>query len=123
MRKFVLPALLLVFGLAIFTGCGDRPVPVTADNPLIGTWDWPGLPGFYVFNADGTGNRGNGMDHFDWWTDGNLLAMNMTSGVTRDTRGVINNERWDFTLTDNGNTLRIDSRQERGMNFTYTRAN
>ncbi|MCL2855768.1 MAG: hypothetical protein FWE21_09165 [Defluviitaleaceae bacterium] len=122
MRKFVLPVIMLVFGLALLTGCGDRPVPVTADNPLIGTWDFPGIPGFYVFNADGTGNRGLGLDFFDWWTDGDLLAMNMTSGYAHSGR-YINNERWTFTLSDNDNTLRINSRQDRNLSFTYTRAN
>lgn len=135
MRKFVLPVLMLVLGLFVFAACGsDSPQDVADDNPLIGTWTWPLMPEWrYVFNADGTGNRGVPgilLEQFDWWTVGNdHLRLNLTGGYEAALEEVLAagydylelEESWTFTIS--GNNLTIESRQIPGAVLTYTRAN
>ncbi|MCL2620668.1 MAG: hypothetical protein FWD97_07025 [Defluviitaleaceae bacterium] len=118
MKKIILPALLLVFGLVLFAGCGNRDGDA---SPLVGSWDWEDtLIGYYVFNADGTGIR-HSVNHFEWHTDGDLLTLNFVSGPLFDSH-FTNNELWTWVMTDN-NTLTITSRHMEGFTWTYTRGN
>jgi len=135
MKKFILPSLLLVLGLFIFTACGgDRPQSVDESNPLIGEWEWNLYDGLFMeFNADGTGSRNwweGDPQTFDWWTVGDdLLRVNITGGYEEAeaalaTEGYLLNldEHWTFSFIGN-DVLIIESRQVAGEIWTYHRVN
>jgi len=102
MKKFVLPAIILVATLALLAACGR-------DSNLHGSWEWE-LDSTYVytFNSNGTGTRGGaafGIDNFRWSTPGNgVLRLNFTSGPMFNSAFP---NRQDFTYSISGNTLTI----------------
>ena len=115
MKKFILPALLLILGLFVFAGCGSD----QADSPLVGEWVWEfDSEWIYVFRADGTGTRGGGefqpeLENFTWSerSRGTVVRMDMTSGP-------LANERHEWTFTISGNVLTMESTIE---TFRYIR--
>jgi hypothetical protein len=110
--------LLLVLATAVFTSCGGGGVQ---DENLVGIWRWDEYGGFtYIFHADGTGVRGfNSQVHgvevetFRWNARDGRLNINRDDAP----RNEIRNERWDYTIENY--TLTINSRQERGMTYSY----
>ena len=134
MKKFVLPFLLAVLGLMVLTGCnnddnnGGGSGTTASTSNIVGVWDWTDpdsgmtVIGYYGFDANGTGVAGfeGIVSYFNWRTSGNNLYITHTSGFTFDLVGGFT-EEWTYTLTNNNNTLRIDSRQEAGVTWTYTR--
>ena len=119
MRKalYFLLIVLLVGGMMSLTGCiggnGEQ------DEALVGQWVWDGDSTYvYDFNSDGTGQRGGGhfgVETFTWSTSGDELRINRDQAA----RDEIRNERWNYTIS--GDVLTIESRQEAGMIFSYTR--
>ena len=115
---FLLIAAMLVVGAFVLAGCGSGE---TENSPVVGTWGWDQFTDWqYVFNPDGTGHRGQGFGadfwEFTWETRGSQLRINLIGNVPS---GHIRNERWDFTV--DGNVLTIESRQERGLTYSYIR--
>jgi hypothetical protein len=112
-------ALAAFMGVA-FAGCGGG--ADVSEHALVGTWAWNTNAGFtYVFNADGTGVRGGaGMPRqgFSWSipSDGRLNIDIDRADVVQGTRRA---ERWDYSITNN--VVTIESRQESGVRFSYTR--
>ena len=90
-------------------------------SPLVGTWTWDVYSGYrYVFNSDGTGNRGifgEYLMEFTWSAEGNQLNIDIVGYLPANT---IRNERWYFVIV--GNVLTIESAQIEDMVFNYNRA-
>ncbi|MCL2446930.1 MAG: DUF5640 domain-containing protein [Oscillospiraceae bacterium] len=111
-------AMAAFMGIA-FAGCGSADV---SDHALVGTWTWNTNAAFtYVFNADGTGVRGGaGMPRqgFSWSIPGNG-RLNIDIDRADVVQGTRRAERWDYSIA--GNVVTIESRQESGVRFSYTR--
>ena len=92
--------------LIVFTGCAARTLYV--DPALVGTWHWTNSVGWtYVFNEDGTGQRGETViHHFTWGTDAGVLVLDHGAGYVND----------EFIFSLSGNILQLGG--EFGM-FTY----
>ncbi|MCL2752652.1 MAG: DUF5640 domain-containing protein [Defluviitaleaceae bacterium] len=126
MKKFLLPALVLVLGLFVLAACGGSNNDTQGqDSRLVGMWsfEFEGMvsPDAYDFRADGTGFRWPGtdaQDTFDWHTDGNNLYINITSGFIL-TIGGVDVEEWTFSIS--GNTLTLTSRQVPGHVEVFVR--
>ena len=115
MNKQLLGTLALVLTLTL-TSCGAGG---TQSPELFGTWAWNENELYHTtFNADGTGTRGlpDEIESFRW---SNPEPGRLT--ITRDRLidAYIRVEQWNYTIT--GNTFTIDSRQEAGTRFVYTR--
>jgi len=122
--KMVVCLAIIMSLFALLIGCDlfvDRGTPGTGEviPELVGTWEWPTYPDWrYVFNADGTGNRGvvGVLETFTWSVDGNTLHIDRDAAA----RDEIKYERWTMILS--GDDLDISSQQEDGLRFQYVRA-
>ena len=107
---FILP-LLLIF----LASCGDG-----LDEGLVGTWAWAGhAPINLVFGADGRGERNWHVEQFEgyrWTAGGSRLSIRRDSAP----RGETTLERWTYTLSDDGNTLVIQSQNRQELHRVYT---
>jgi len=86
-------------------------------SPLTGTWAWDEDNSFiYIFNADGTGQRGFplAMENFTWSTNGTRLNIDLLGELSLF---ALRNERWTFSI--NGDVLTLESLQVDGMVFNY----
>ena len=76
-----------VLVLALFTACNNDRIPSSTTSGLVGSWDWTvaGLTteGYYVFNANGTGNYGfdGERTEFRWGTRGGTIYMCHTLSI------------------------------------------
>ena len=104
MKKLFFIAALLLFA----AGCQAQSLYV--DMSLVGTWHWTQNVGWtYVFNADGTGQRGDAEVHrFTWGTVDGLLVLDHGAGFVND----------EMTFGISGNMLQLEG--EFGT-FTYFR--
>ncbi|MCL2445193.1 MAG: DUF5640 domain-containing protein [Oscillospiraceae bacterium] len=116
MRRFFTGVLVLLMAagmLMAFTGCGN------ADPELVGTWGWDVDNNVqYVFNADGTGNRG-GFVEANWNQSFNWLISSTDILVLTFHSADVGNEMMDFTISDN--TLNLVRRDDPAQNFNYIR--
>jgi len=103
--------------VALFAGCGSSR---EQDERLVGTWDFLGMPAYYVLNANGTGTMDG--DAINWWTDGSTLFVCVTPSVCGSRRCSAPME-WRFTLSNGDNNLNLSSLTASGLVFDYTRAN
>ena len=98
----------------------------TGGSELVGTWvyeefsDW-----IYIFYDDGTGRRGlvdsgvygiHGEASFEWESEDGNLDIDCSVGLFGDH---FNPDKWTYTIE--GDTLILESRQERGLVYRYTR--
>lgn len=79
-RAIAAAALLCALGLA---GCGGR---LVVDEALVGTWHWTEDAQWrYVFNSDGTGQRGEAVRQaFAWGARGGRLVLDFGPEYARD---------------------------------------
>ena len=94
--------ILLLATVAMITGCGGG----EQDEALVGTWAWDLEASYiYVFNEDGTGERGfpGHMTAFTWNTNGSRLNFTFPGSSENYAR------RWTYTIS--GNILTLDSQQ------------
>ena len=121
-RISLIAAVLMLATVALFmpTGCaacGDNDVSGHALAGSTWTSTQPGSWNQYIFNADGTGTRGLGVqaETFVWTIPGNGRVT-----INRDNPGTgeMRREQWNYSI--DGNTLVLDSRQT-DFNFTFTR--
>ncbi|MCL2521527.1 MAG: DUF5640 domain-containing protein [Erysipelotrichales bacterium] len=106
--------IILIFGIFLLTGCNAGEI----NQDFVGTWEWLHGPEWrYVFNADGTGNRGvpGDTETFSWSTNNDRININRNQAAS----GEIRNERWSFIIS--GNSLTLNSLQEAGLSFSYIR--
>ena len=128
MKKLKLLVLILPMVL-ILAACGGT-VGTTAanisrsddrDSNLFGLWRWESYTIWrYIFNEDGTGERGvNGVqiENFTWNTSGDVLRIDLTGELIMENQ--LRNERWMYTIS--GNTLVLSSLQDEAFVFTYIR--
>jgi hypothetical protein len=128
-------AMVLVLGAGLTVYFGDR-VPIgafwhrqPAINPaLVGAWDYEGFEPYYVFNADGTGQRliydetmRLTTEDILWGARNGFLSICWAPEYCGDLRSCSAPEQWDFTFADD--TFTIYSRQSPGVSHTYTRGN
>ena len=90
-------------------------------EPIIGVWAWEDFVEYrYIFNADGTGERGiPGVvaEYFLWGVSGTTLYIDVI-GMLQE--GVLfRNQRWTFSIFDG--VLTLDSQQIFGARFSYVR--
>ena len=122
MKRAFAVLMLAALSLALLASCAEDQIPSSTTGGLVGTWDWTvaGLTteGYYVFNADGTGNFGlEGMrTQFRWGTRDGAIYMCMTTSACGDTCEAP--ERMPYTLS--GDTLTVNFQ---GTQYTYTRGN
>jgi len=111
-----------VFSYTRDNGLGD------ADAALVGQWNWDDDPSWrYILNDDGTGFRGqfNSSIRLFWGVNaqGELRILPQPQVVLgqphRPVYDITALERWDFSI--NGDALRLESLQEIGTMFEYTR--
>jgi len=113
-------ALAMVLSLAVvLTGCGGG--ADVSEHALVGTWGWNLDSSYqYVFNPDGTGTRGGGVnpvEEISWSIPGDgRLTINREGNVPR---GEIRREQWDYSIV--GDVLTINSRQDRSVSYSYNR--
>ncbi|MCL2398676.1 MAG: hypothetical protein FWC91_02890 [Defluviitaleaceae bacterium] len=107
MKKF-LSLLLLVMSMFL-VGCGSR---LYADSTFVGTWYWDDNVQFtYIFNADGSGQRGDAQIHtFNWGTRNGELIINQGSAFR--------NEEWSYSIDGRLMTLSSDQGTFRYLNST-----
>jgi hypothetical protein len=94
------------------------------DERLVDNWIWDDDDHFtIVFHPTGIGYRNwwGGWDYFDWWTYEDILLLDIWAGPTVDD-GLIAEEDWRFTISDDGNHVILESLDIEGMIFNYTRA-
>ncbi|MCL2604216.1 MAG: hypothetical protein FWD90_07035 [Defluviitaleaceae bacterium] len=107
----------ILTGMLTLSACGGR------DEALTGEWAWCEFSEVkLIFDEDGTGIRNWSSEVFEgyrWSTSGERLVINLDEVTQGQTRS----ERWTYTLSDNGNTLTIQSqhRDETDVIFTYYR--
>jgi len=117
MRKLLITigVLALLIGGLSLTACGGG----EQDPAVVGTWEWDMMPEWrYVFNEDGTGDRGvPGIETetFTWSTNGDRLDIRRDQAPS----GEIRNERWTYRIS--GTSLALDSQQDSTLSFTYNR--
>jgi len=88
-------------------------------DPIVGTWVWNYFVEYrYIFNADGTGERGvPGIvtERFMWGVSDGTLFIDIIGDLQE---GVLfRNQRWTFTIFDD--VLTLDSQQIFGARFSY----
>lgn len=108
MKKFFALGAVLLFLSGCVTGL---------DEGLIGEWHWGADAAFtYVFNADGTGERGfpEDIQPFTWATS---VQGRLNIDRVNAPRGEVREERWNFLIV--GDELRMESRQVDGPEFVY----
>ena len=116
MKKLLAVTIVLLVSISVLalSGCSGQ-----QDEALVGTWTWDMDASYrYVFNSDGTGDRGWPgilIQTFTWSTSGSQLRINLDENPGR---GYIRNERWNFNIS--GDVLNIDSRQTNDA-FSYIR--
>ncbi|MCL2225760.1 MAG: DUF5640 domain-containing protein [Defluviitaleaceae bacterium] len=111
MKKFFV----LLFLVGLLAGCSAG-----HNEYLIGEWLWAEDGAYtYVFNYDGTGERGfpENMAEFTWST--NRSRLNISHETTA--RNEIRDEVWDFEIYEGVLTITNDNRTaiERGHSFSY----
>ncbi|MCL2195406.1 MAG: hypothetical protein FWB76_05585 [Oscillospiraceae bacterium] len=123
MRKIFTLALALLMAagmLLAFTGCGSP----LSNHELVGTWIWDADTNVhYVFNGDGTGNRGGNSPYvtpswiqaFDWSVNESEVVLHFPNIEP----GYVNRETHIFTIT--GNILNLVRRDNPAENFNYIR--
>jgi hypothetical protein len=108
----------------MLTGCGE-----SRDEYLIGEWIWVGDAAYsYVFNYDGTGERGfpETRDPFLWDT-GVLGMMNMGVGGLNlhrgnALRGEIQDETWTYVIYENTLYVTNTNRGHSDRSYSYISA-
>ncbi|MCL2189046.1 MAG: hypothetical protein FWC16_08830 [Defluviitaleaceae bacterium] len=115
MKKYALAFLLvMIFALAL-TACGG-----TRDPLLVGEWAWDEFsPIRLVFEEDGTGERNWQLEEFEnlqWVTNNTRLSLRRE----QHPRDEVRTERWTYTLSNNGQTLTIQSQQRNEGHRIYT---
>ena len=112
-------ALAMVLSLAVvLAGCGGADV---SGHALVGTWVWTLDSNYqYIFNPDGTGTRGGGVnpvEEISWSIPGDgRLTINREGDVPR---GEIRREQWNYNII--GDVLTINSRQDPSQSHSYNR--
>ena len=107
----------LTMSIALFAACGSSR---EQDERLVGTWDFLGMPAYYVLNANGSGTMDG--EAINWWTDGNTLYVCVTPSDCGNRR-CSQPWEWRFTLSNSDNNLNLRSLTESTLVFDYTRAN
>ena len=122
--KNALPLIAIaILAFALFTACGESDgVPSSTTSGLVGSWDWTvaGITteGYYVFNADGTGNFGfdGARTAIRWGTrDGSIFMC-----ATPATCGSSCQLPTEMPYSLDGDTLDVTLL---GTTYTYTRGN
>ena len=123
MKKLTALAMIIL----VLGACGNRQEETIEhaeemDWALVGLWRWDGMTIWrYVFNEDGTGERGiNGVqiEEFTWNTKGNItLNINIASELLFE--GQLRYEKWAYRIR--GNQLTLESLKDETMTFTYFR--
>jgi hypothetical protein len=114
MKKNLTTIALLVVVVFAFTACGAS----GQDENLVGTWRWVADGAYtYVFNYDGTGERGFAETNqtFTWATDGDRLEISRDQAMRRE----IQDETWTFFFFFY--TLHMVNTKQEGVEFTYER--
>jgi len=118
MRKLLTGVLVLLMAagmLVVFTACGG-------DHELVGIWTWDiDSSVHYVFNADGTGNRGGDSQniHPSWIQDFRWSIHDDDMLLLRFAEDDIGNELWEMSVS--GNVLNLVMYSNRAQNFNYIR--
>jgi hypothetical protein len=109
---FLLAAVLA--GVLTLTACGGE-----LDGALVGEWEWEEITLInLIFEEGGRGRRNWDIDNFEtyrWTTNGDRLTINRDSHP----RDELRNERWTYTLSNNNNTLTIQSQQRNETHRVY----
>jgi len=100
----------------------DAPPVANGESALAGTtWNWEDNAAFqYVFNADGTGQRGGGgatVEQFNWSAEGDHLQIESPDGEVLMFN--VAQESWTYDILDG--TLTLESRQGGGT-YVYVLA-